>query len=121
MSTGRKNLGKLGEDLACGYLKKRGYRILARNFFSRRGEIDIVAQEADCLAFVEVKTRFSDSYGLPEEAVTPKKIESILRTGEFYQFLNPESPESLRIDVVAVEFDNDGRLKRMELLKNVTG
>lgn len=120
MSKDKKNLGKLGEDLAVDYLEKHGHQILARNFHCRQGEIDIIACEGDCLVFIEVKTRFSDSYGVPEEAVTPGKIRSIVMTGQYYQLLHPGAPEGMRIDVVAVEFEAGGKLRRLEQIKNVT-
>ena len=73
MSGYRQRLGKWGEDQACSYLFKNGYKILQRNYRCRFGEIDIVACKADELVFVEVKTRTSNAYGYPAEAVSYRK------------------------------------------------
>lgn len=110
--------GKLGEDLAVSYLKSRGYKILERNFKKRYGEIDIIAQEGETLVFVEVKTRFSQEFGPPEEAVSFWKLRQVAKTGEFYKMLHPELPELLRIDVVAVELNPDQTCKEIRLIKN---
>lgn len=110
--------GNLGERIAGEFLKKKGYKILGRNFRSKFGEIDIIAQEAGALVFVEVKTRWSKKFGAPEEAVTPWKLRSIIKTGEYYKLLHPNTPTLLRIDVVALEIEESKRSAR--LIKNVT-
>lgn len=121
VTTNRQSRGKEGEDLAASHLKSLGYKILERNFKKRYGEIDIIAQDEDTLVFVEVKTRWSKRFGPPEEAVTPWKLKSIIRTAQYYKMLHPELPESLRIDVVAVDLCAQGREKRIRLIKNATG
>ena len=68
-----KILGRKGEDAACRYLKKHGYKILKRNYVTPFGEADIVARKGDTYCFVEVKTRESDAFGLPTEAVNREK------------------------------------------------
>jgi putative endonuclease len=97
------DLGKLAEDFAAGFLQSKGYKIIDRNFRSRFGEIDIIAEDKETLVFVEVKARWSLKYGSPEEAVTPQKLYKIKKTGEYYSLLHPSLPEKLRIDVVALE------------------
>lgn len=114
-------LGRYGEDLAIKYLKSKSYRIIERNFRSRVGELDIIVQDKEVLVFVEVKTRFSQDYGRPEEAITPWKLKSIIRTAQFYKMLHPELPDSLRIDAVSVELSPTGRVERLEHLKNISG
>jgi putative endonuclease len=114
----KRSKGNLGEDLAVKYLQKQGYKILERNFHCRVGEIDIVVQDADVLVFVEVKTRWSKKFGEPCEAITPWKLRSIIKTGEYYKLLHPELSEDLRIDVVAV--DLKGGSPKVELIKNVS-
>ena len=99
-------LGKLGEDFAVKFLLQKDYRILARNFRSRFGEIDIVAQKGDALVFVEVKTRWSKKFGGPFEAVTPWKIQKIKRTAEYYSLLHPKLPKKLLIEIVGLEIEN---------------
>lgn len=117
----KKKIGKLGEDLAAKFLTEKGYQVIDRNFLIRGGEIDIVALHRDTLVFVEVKTRSSTNYGLPEEAISHWKLQSLLKTAQFYQLNHPNLPEALRIDVVAVEFEFNGKLKRIELIENITG
>lgn len=112
--------GKLGEDLAASFLTKKGYRIIARNFRTRTGELDIVAIYQGILIFVEVKTRVGNSFGRPEEAVTPWKIRSIIAAGNYFKLLHPELPESLQIDVVAIELDQQNQLQKITHLENVT-
>lgn len=112
--------GNLGEDYASKLLKKTGYKILARNFHSRFGEIDIVAQDRNELVFVEVKTRWSKNFGNPEEAVTPLKLRHLVRAADYFKLTNPKTPEVMRFDVVATEV-KDGRVISARILKNVTG
>lgn len=94
-------LGKLGEERALKFLKERGYKIVAENYRWRGGEIDIIARDGDCLAFIEVKARASQSFGLPEEAITDYKKRRIIRTARRY--IAEHNPEvDLRFDVVAI-------------------
>ncbi|MFZ5844892.1 MAG: YraN family protein [Patescibacteria group bacterium] len=116
----KKSLGKIGENLACEYLRKHGYRILERNFQKRYGELDIVALDGKTLVFIEVKTRIGETFGKPEEAVTPWKLKEVIKTAQFYKMLHPELPDSLRIDVIGIELDFDHTLKYFNHLKNVT-
>jgi len=101
-------VGRIGEEIATKYLKKRGYKILERNFRSKRwGEIDIVATKDEVLVFIEVKARIGSKYGHPVEAVTPHKLRALKRTGQYYVREHPDLPEALRIDVVAIVLDKD--------------
>lgn len=96
-------LGKLAEDYAVKFLKGKGYRIVDRNFRGKFGEIDIVAIKDKMLIFIEVKARWSLKFGSPEEAVTPSKLWKIQKTAEYYSSLHASYPNSLRIEVVALE------------------
>jgi len=116
----KKDLGDFGERLAFGLLRKEGYKILENNFRSRLGEIDIVAVDGDTLVFVEVKTRWSEEFGPPEEAVTSRKLRSIAKAGAYFRLLHQNLPEAERIDVVAIEIGKDGKVFRKELIKNAT-
>lgn len=102
--------GKIAEDLAVDLLSHNNYKILERNFHSRFGEIDIVATKDDYLVFIEVKARWSNMFGAPEEAVTPSKLWKIQKTAEYYSSLNPNLPKKLRIDVVALEMEGNNIL-----------
>ena len=119
-------LGKKGEEIASLYLQKQGYKLLAKNFKSKLGEIDLIfldpsAGSGQVLVFVEVKTRCDKRFGEPEEAVTPWKIRSIIKTGQYFSLLHPELPDSLRIDVVAILMDANGKAEEIKLIKNASG
>ncbi len=79
-----KSSGQLGEDYAVGLLEAKGYRILARNFHSRWGEIDIIALQGEYLIFAEVKTRRPGAMGDPFSAVTPAKRQKLMKTAACY-------------------------------------
>ena len=111
-------VGKYGEDLAVAFLEKRGYKIIDRNFRIRGGEIDIVAIEKNTLVFVEVKTRTSLQFGLPQESVTKNKIYFLERAAKFYRNRRKNLPLAERIDVVAIDLSQD--LPKIELIKNAT-
>lgn len=117
----QQNLGKLGENLALKHLRNKGYKILGRNFRSKFGEIDIIAIHENDLVFIEVKTRWSQSFGPPEETITPWKIRRIIKTGQYFKLLHPKLPDSLRLDAVVIDLTPEGKLERMEILKNITG
>ncbi len=76
--------GKQAEQLAVGYLRKNGYRIVETNWRNRREEIDIIAIKEDEIVFVEVKSRKSDEYGMPEEAITRKKQKHLIHAADAY-------------------------------------
>jgi len=98
----RLRLGNRGERIAERFLKKKGYRILERQFRTRFGEIDLIAKEGDEIIFVEVKTRSNVLFGYPEESVTEAKLSKIQRVAEFYLSSLASQP-SYRIDVIAIE------------------
>jgi len=118
MST--RDLGKQGEEIATELLEKNGYQILQKNFRCKIGEIDIIALDQNTLVFVEVKTRWTKEYGLPEEAITPWKIRKIARVGEYYKLMHPKLPELLRIDAVCIDLSN-GLPGTAKIIKNLTG
>lgn len=99
-------LARKGEDIACKYLQNKSYQIIDRNFRNRNGEIDIIAKDKNTLVFVEVKTRISKSYGKPEEAVTKWKLQLIVKCAKYYKLLNPNTPELLRVDLVAIDMED---------------
>ncbi|MBI4234640.1 MAG: YraN family protein [Chloroflexi bacterium] len=106
------SLGARGEEAACGFLTRRGYTILARNFRCREGEIDIVARKEEVLVFVEVRTRRSRTFGGPEESVTRAKEGRLVAAANRYL---QEHDEDLpwRIDLVGVEADAKGNIVRL--------
>lgn len=120
MFKNNQNRAKEGEDLATAYLIKKGYRILKRNFHSRFGEIDIIATDKNTLIFIEVKSRWSESFGSPEEAVTIWKLQSIIKTANYFKMCNPQTPSSQRIDAIGIVFADNGKAK-INHLENITG
>jgi len=114
----RDEVAKLGEELARKFLKKRGYRIRETNFRCRAGEIDIVAHQKDYLVFVEVRTKSSSDFGTPEESITQRKQEKLVALALGYINAHQDLPPLWRIDVVAVEVDQGGKAKRIELIQN---
>ncbi len=109
MTTLKQVTGKWGEETAAHYLEKRGYAILARNFHSAHGEIDIVASKEGALVFVEVKTRSSHTFAYPEDSVTRRKQASMLSAAEDYLQTHPESSENWQFDVIAIERKSAGQ------------
>ncbi|OAZ03450.1 YraN family protein [Flavobacterium succinicans] len=94
-------LGKQGEELAVEYLQKEGYTILATNWIFQKAEIDILAQKGDILAVVEVKTRTSIEFGLPQDFVKSKKIQLLVKAVDAYVTLN-EIDVNVRFDIIAI-------------------
>ena len=99
-------IGKFGEDEAAKYLENKGYKILDRNFYCKRGEIDIIALDKKEIVFIEIKSRTNGEYGLPCEAVTNTKIKHILKTAEYYLYIRNLEKEPVRIDVIEIFIQN---------------
>lgn len=95
-------LGKKGEQLAVEYLQRHGYTILATNWYYQKAEIDIIAQQGDTLAVVEVKTRSSIEMGLPQDFVKPKKIQLLVKAIDAYITQNTLDV-SVRFDIIAIQ------------------
>ena len=100
------DLGKLGEDLAVEFLEKNGYEILDRNWHFQKAEIDIIAQKNNTLAVVEVKTRSSLEFGLPQDFVKPKKIQLLVKAINEYVTKN-DLDLSVRFDIIAIHYSKD--------------
>ncbi len=100
----KKVLGKKGEKLVEEYLKKQGCRILHRNFRTPFGEADIIAQDGDEIAFIEVKARTSSKYGAPKEAVGKEKQRRYRKIAQVYWLKIGEEPNA-RFDVAEVFAD----------------
>ncbi|MEW6026341.1 MAG: YraN family protein [Planctomycetota bacterium] len=116
MST--KDIGLTGEALAEAFLKKQGYRIVERNFRCRFGEIDIIAFQKGVVCFIEVKTRSSDQFGSPLEAVTKTKQRRMVLLANYYLHKKKAKPAPpCRFDVVSILMDTDQ--PRIDLITNV--
>lgn len=105
--------GRYGEDLAVQYLIKSGYRVEARNWHFRGGELDLLCWQHDTLIIVEVKARTGDAFGAPEEAVTEAKKERLLMGGLAYLDAH-DLDVDWRIDVIAIQFAESGRVWRFD-------
>lgn len=115
---GRRDLGRRGEALAARRLAEAGYRILARNYRCSSGEVDLVAQDGDCLVFVEVRTRHGDLWGTPEESVTKAKQARLVKVAQSYLAEHEAWDVDWRIDVVAVDIDPRGLVRRLSIVRN---
>jgi putative endonuclease len=95
-------LGRLGEDLATDHLRRQGLTILERNYRCRIGEIDIVARDGEVLVICEVKTRTTDDFGNPLQAVTPVKLRRLRRLAVEWTRERRVRPRSIRFDVIGI-------------------
>ncbi len=94
-------LGILGENKAEKFIKKRGCKILERNYSTRFGEIDIIATKDNVIIFIEVKTRTSDDFGKGYESVTNKKQQKMIKTAE--QYMLKHTDKLARFDVISID------------------
>jgi putative endonuclease len=94
-------LGKKGEEIAVAYLQERGYAILETNWRAQSAEIDIIARKGDTLVVVEVKTRSSIEFGLPQDFVKPAQIQRLVKAIDHYVTLNNLELE-IRFDIIAI-------------------
>lgn len=101
----RQELGKIGESLAVDALREQGYTILVRNYRCRYGELDIIGKVGDTLTFIEVKTRRSSRFGLPEDAVTMRKQKQIIKSAQYYLAEHNLFDHDCRFDVVSVTIE----------------
>ena len=114
--------GRLGADaeaLAAALLAREGYRLLTRNYRCAMGELDLVARDGSEIVFVEVRARKLGSMVSPEESITARKQQRVLRAAEHYLLAQGMHDVAWRVDVVAVEVDRAGRVVRAEHLRSV--
>lgn len=107
----KKKLGKEGEQAAEKYLIAQGYSILGRNIHIGHDEVDILAKDGNMLVFVEVKTRAVDSYGVPQDFITPQKEACLIRCADRYISDNEYDGET-RFDVIAIHWAGRKRILR---------
>jgi putative endonuclease len=100
--------GDAGEDLACDHLRRRGLKILARNYRCRGGEVDVVAEDRGTVVFVEVKERHGASHGSAVEAVTPAKRRKVVMAARAYAATHGLTDAPSRFDVVAIDWGPEG-------------
>ena len=109
------DLGKVGEEMAVAFLEKEGYEILETNWTFQKAEIDIIARKQNILAIVEVKTRSSLDFGLPQDFVKPKKIQLLVKAVNEYVVSN-DLEVDVRFDIMAIY--KDGIVFKMEHLQD---
>jgi len=127
MYSAKRQLGNIGEDIACQFLVRKGFTIIERNYLRAWGEIDIIAEKKGIVRFIEVKsvtrenlpdvTRENDDYR-PEEQVHPTKLKKIARTAEMYMNAKGNNRE-YQIDVIGVFIDPKRRKARCRLFEQV--
>lgn len=100
------DLGKAGEEKAITYLENKGYTILEKNWEFQKAEIDILAKQDDTLVVIEVKTRSSTDFGLPQDFVKPKKIQLLTKAVNEY-VLQEDLDVSVRFDIIAIVHQNN--------------
>ena len=98
----RPQLGRAGEDMAAGHLRRQGYEIVERNFRCREGELDLIARKEGVLVFCEVKTRRADRWGEPSEAVGWEKQRRIRRLAAHWMGLRAPGRVEVRFDVISI-------------------
>ena len=98
----KKELGKIGEELAVEYLEKNKYQIIKRNFYCRQGEIDIIAKDKEEIVFIEVNTRSNINFGKPSEAVNHIKQKHIYKSAKYYLYKTNSLDMLIRFDVIEV-------------------
>ena len=114
----RRSLGKRGEAYAAQYLSAHGYAICERNWRCAAGELDLVAEQAGQLIFVEVRTRQTDRLGTPEESITPVKRVRLIAAAQTYLDEHDQTDRDWRIDVVAIEIGRRGEVTRCTVIEN---
>jgi putative endonuclease len=119
MTEKRLKLGREGEAAAEAYLKKRGYRIIEKNFRCKLGEIDIIAEQDGTVVFIEVKARADHKYGHPFNAVTPIKQQKIIQVAQSFLAKHRLLEKPTRFDIVGLTIHpDDTKAFQIELLEN---
>jgi len=108
--TYQREIGNKGEKIAVDFLNEKGYQLLECNYHTRYGELDLVMLDGGMVVFVEVKTRTSNTFGTPEESITPSKLEHIQNAGLLWLQEHPESSDDWRIDAVSILLNRNGKL-----------
>lgn len=118
MTRERKETGARGEEHAARFLRRKGYRILDRNYRCPVGELDIVAEDGGMLAFVEVRTRRAPCLVRPEETVNWTKAQRVARLADYYVVARGLEERAWRMDVVSVQVDSEGSPISIELFQD---
>ena len=106
----KREIGKAGEDAAAGYLQRKGYEILERNWRSGHLELDIIARHGRNLVVVEVKTRRADLNQLPQDTINATKMRRVVQAANSYARQLRDPNLTLRLDFILVTVEIDGRM-----------
>jgi len=109
----------LGEKIASSYLVEKKYTILARNFYCRYGELDIIAKKENSIVFFEVKTRVGTKMGQPYEAINHKKIQGLKKAIQYYLLQKKLSNCKLSLDAISIVLDRNYCVKSLKHFKNI--
>ena len=112
-----KEIGKIGENLACKYLEKLGYNIICRNFYTNNSEVDIISRNKDEFIFIEVKTRISRKYGYPIDSIDDLKKKHIINGAKYFIYKNCLENQNIRFDIIEVYINDKTNL--INHIKNV--
>jgi len=112
------DIGRLGEDIAKGYLEKKGYSIIDQNYKNKYAEIDLICQHENTIVFVEVKTRMGEQFGIPEDAINRNKLRRLIRNAQVYM-MRKNYDMDFRIDGICIVLDKNKQIKRIEHYENI--
>lgn len=115
------SIGNIGEEAAVQALKKRGYKIIARNYRTKLGEIDIIAKDGEYTVFAEVRLRKSNAFGSPADTIDRRKQQKIIKAAQMYAVKNEIYDTPMRFDAVLINADTDGEKlvnTKIEIIKN---
>lgn len=116
----KQQTGKMGEELACRHLKKRGYRIIERNYRCRYGEIDIITRKDNCLIFMEVRSKTGTGYGTPAESLTGPKKQRLTASIMNYLGSHDTLNDDWRLDFIAIMLDPIAeKAVSIEIIENI--
>jgi len=117
--TEKRKTGDIGENIACEFLKRRGFEIIERNYSKKWGEIDIVTQKGGLIHFIEVKSVANNNPGYkPEDNMHPWKLKRLSRAMQTY-LLDKKLDCDWQLDLVTVKIDHQNRSARVELIENI--
>lgn len=115
------SIGNIGEEAAVQALKKRGYKIIERNYRTKMGEIDIIAKDGEYTVFVEVRLRKSNAFGSPADTIDERKQQKIIKAAQMYAVKNDIYDNPMRFDAVLINADTDGEKlvnEEIQIIKN---
>lgn len=105
-------IGQLGEEVAKEYLEKKGFKVLDRNYKTKYGETDIIANYKRELVFVEVRTKIGENFGTPEDSLDKRKLRKL--------WLNARAGKATRIDAICIVLNNNLTVERLNHYENIT-